>query len=118
MYDDDVRTLLSLARTALTDPGSLPVRPIAKALLDWDAYAVEKLDEAMATLDVEDEPARALGTLGRLVADVADAFDDYGVGGDGVEFDTRHLAAELHSALNAIDGVIAALDADAVEILR
>lgn len=117
MYDD-VRTLLSLARTALADPAGLPGETRLQHFLDWDSYAIERIDEVLAALDVEDAPAVALRTLGRLIADVADSLDDYGVGGDGEPFDTRELAAELRRALDIVDGVIAALSADDVEVVR
>lgn len=117
MYDNDPRMLLSLARAALTDPAALPTRPLARAFLDYDVYAAEKIDEVLGMLDAEDEPARALQTIGRLIADVADGLDDHGVGGDGEPFDTRELAAELHRALDIIDGVSAEIEAGGVEIL-
>ena len=106
----DVLKTLSLARTALDDPGGLPdyegeLREGALRL-----YAIHRIDEAIHALDVELHPALALTTVGKLIAEIADDLDDHGVGGDGEPFDTRDIAEELSLALDALDRAIAALD--------
>jgi hypothetical protein len=103
---------LSLARTALDEPTSLPAdAPSAAGYVGHDLcrYAVDRIDDAIRSLDAELEPAVALRTIGQLLEEVHEELDDYGVGGDGEPFDTRAEAARLRHAIDLIDGVRDAL---------
>jgi hypothetical protein len=118
MTKSDVLLNLSLARTALDDPGSLDEEQYKAA---WDLretpaiehgeprpvterrtghlaiYALHQIDAAMHGLDVELHPKLALETTGKLIAEIADSFED----GPAAE-----LGQILHDALDRIDSVI------------
>lgn len=114
--DTDVRQLLSLARTALDDPGGLPEEALTayeegiESELDIygsiqgpsvnDRYAIDRLDDAMRLLDVELRPKTALVTTGKLIAEIADDLED------SPAPEAQELAAILHDALDRVDAVI------------
>lgn len=69
--------LASQARTALTDPGALGLRETRDGVCEADVYAVAQLDAIINTLNpaewTRETAAVALRTLGRHLAEVADA---------------------------------------------
>lgn len=104
----DVLKVLSLARTALDDPAGLPddQRPnITDRTYSMKEYAVNRIDEAIGLLDVEDRPRQALITMGKLIAEIADDL----AGGERGGQEADSAASDLYEALDIIDGVIHAL---------
>lgn len=122
----NILKILSLARTALDDPGALALAEeddeyrelwnLAKAdarlsergdVRDWrdphSAFAIHLIDQAMHLLNGE-EPATVLTTCGRLIADIADGFTEL-----ERDTDTVMLGDDLHKALDLIDVVVDAL---------
>ena len=108
----DILQTLSLARTALDDPGAFEVWEdmdnvrFANAT-DQMAFAIDMIDQVMYALDVELHPALALTTMGKLIAEIGNQLEAEEDGGTGVNVD---LADMLYATLNSIDRVIDALD--------
>jgi hypothetical protein len=97
----DPRQALSLARTAL-DEGYLDGVNDGPDPNEIRAYAIEQIDAVMHLLDVDEHPALALTTLGRLIAEVGDAFE----GGVIVPAWKQDVASKLNDALDIVDEVI------------
>lgn len=104
LLDFSVLQNLSLARTALDDPASLPETYIpATPALQRD-YAVEKIDETIGALlfepanDSAGELVWVLTNIGRLLAEVCDGAD--------AEFENAELTLAIRTAGDQIDDAI------------
>ena len=101
----DILQTLSLARTALDDPGALddewrePSTPYSIAPRD---YAVERIDEVMQALDFELRLPDALFTLAVLVNEAGEALEAREDSRGGTMTD---LGDELYRASRIIDQV-------------
>ena len=101
--DADILRTLSLARTALDDPAGLPedVGDLANMPAAREAYAIERLDEVMHALDVEDHPALALSTMGKLIAEINEKLTP---GYDGETY-LDHALDSIDSCIDALGGL-------------
>jgi hypothetical protein len=119
----DVLQALSLARTALDDPGALTEQELARVVTHFTAprspwshglsvYAIDRIDETIGALyyepanDARAEAVWVLTHLGRLLANVTDGLDDQ-------EFPSARFASAAHALEQAgdlIDGAILVLE--------
>jgi len=101
---------LSLAVTALTDPGGLPVDVEPASLVD---YAADRVNEAIGALHFEgsnDYAAEArwvITHLGRLLAAVADTLE--AEADDFQDTGALHAARLIHEGLGSVDRAVDAL---------
>jgi hypothetical protein len=106
----DVLQALSLARTALDDPGAVPEQELTP--ITARTYAIDRIDESIGALyyepenDARGEAAWVLTHLGRLLSAVADRLDDSAFPSSVMVA----AAAHIDAACDRIDEAIALVE--------